>query len=179
VEPNWLSELVAVAESDEKIGSCQPKILSQSDPTTIDTVELAINRNGDACQAGYLTKDKRQYNKVKEVLGASSATVLYRRRAICQIGMFDPDFFAYFEDVDVALRLRSAGWKCMFVPTAVVYHLGAATGKAQSPFKVYLCQRNSYFYRTKNLQTSLLLKFLIKRPRAITLGNFYEENQEF
>ena len=55
----------------------------------------------------------------------------------------------------------------MYVPTAVVYHIGAATGKPNSPFKIYLCQRNSYFYRIKNLQTNLLLKFLIRRPRAI------------
>ena len=92
VEPNWLTELIAIAESDERIGSCQPKILSQSDHTKIDSVELAFARNGDACQAGYQTRDKGQYNKVKEVQGASSAAVLYRRQAICQIGMFDPDF---------------------------------------------------------------------------------------
>jgi GT2 family glycosyltransferase len=102
------------------------------------------------------------------VQGASSAAVLYRRRAICQIGMFVPDFFC--EDVDVALRLISVGWICMYVPTAIVYHFGAVTGKPLEPFKIYLLQRNSCYKRTKNLKTSLLLKFLIRGPQV-----FFEE----
>jgi GT2 family glycosyltransferase len=66
VLPNLLSELIAIAESAERIGSCQPKILSLLDPTEIDTVALAFNGNGDACQACYKTKDKGQYDKVSK-----------------------------------------------------------------------------------------------------------------
>ena len=172
VEPNWLSELVTVTESDERIGSCQSKILSLSDPTVIDAVGLSINNDGEAQQVGHLIKDKGQYNQIKEVLGACSATVLYLRGALSQIGMFDSDFFAYYEDVDVALRLKNAGWKCMYVPTAIVYHIGSATAKEQSPLKTYLLQRNNYFYRIKNSPTSLLLKFLIQRPQTMLLDIF-------
>jgi GT2 family glycosyltransferase len=172
VEPNWLIELVLVAESDQRIGSCQPKILSQSDPTVIDAVGLWINKDGGTWQEGCQIKDKGQYEKIKEVLGACSASVLYLRRALSQIGMFDSDFFVLYDDVDVALRLKLAGWKCMYVPSAIVYHIGSASVRVNSPFRTYLLQRNNYFYRMKNLPKGILLEFLIQRLIFIPLDTF-------
>ena len=168
LDQNWLSELVKMAELDERIGSCQPKILSLQNPAFIDSVGLSINKEGEAFQIGFQEKDTGQYNAVRELLGACSASVLYRRQALMQIGGFDEDFFAYFEDVDVALRLNRAGWKCMYVPTAMVYHYGSATGINDSPFKTYLLTRNQYYYRIKNQSATLLLRFLIKMPIVIT-----------
>jgi hypothetical protein len=172
VEPNWLLELVTVAESDERIGSCQPKILSQSDPTVIDAVGLLINKDGVAWQEGCQTKDTGQFDEIKEVIGACSASVLYLRRALSQIGMFDSDFFVLYDDVDVALRLKIAGWKCMYVPSAIVYHIGSASVKVNSPFRTYLLQRNNYFYRIKNFPKINLVEFLIQRLMSVPLDSF-------
>ncbi len=168
VDQNWLSELIKMAESNQRIGSCQPKILSMQNPQTIDTVGLALNWEGDAYQLGVQEKDTGQYSKPKELLGACSASVLYRRSAIEQIGGFDPDFFAFYEDVDVALRLKKAGWKCMFVPSAVVYHYGSATAVTDSPFKTYLLERNQYYYKIKNQPAKILLRFILKQPKKVS-----------
>jgi GT2 family glycosyltransferase len=168
VHSNWLEELLKMAESNSHIGSCQPKIMSIQNPQLIDSVGLAIKKNGEAYQIGFQEKDHGQYDKFTELLGACSASVLYRREALMQIGGFDADFFAYFEDVDIALRLNKAGWKCMFVPTSIVYHYGSATAVNESPFKTYLLTRNQYFYRIKNQSAGLTLQFLLERPKDIS-----------
>jgi GT2 family glycosyltransferase len=168
LEENWLSELLKTAESDESIGSCQPKILSLQNPPVIDSVGLSIKSDGEAFQIGFQEKDAGQYDNARELLGACSAALFYRRRALMQIGGFDADFFAYFEDVDVALRLWKAGWKCMCVPSAVVYHYGSATAVNESPFKTYLLTRNEYYYRIKNQSVTCLLCFLTVRPAVIS-----------
>ncbi len=167
VEPYWLREIVQMAESNQKIGSCQPKILQMKNKKIIDTVGLALNWEGDAYQLGFQETDIGQYGLSKEVLGACSASVLYRRSALEQIGGFDPDFFAYYEDVDVALRLRKAGWKCMFVPSAVVYHYGSATAGVDSPLKTYLLERNKYYYKIKNQSNRILLRFIVMQPKKV------------
>lgn len=169
VQPEWLSELIIVAESNGQIGSCQSKILSLSNPSVIDAVGLSVDNRGNPKQEGYLSKDKGQYNKIREVFGACSAAVIYRRQALIQVGLFDRDFFAYCEDIDIAVRLRIAGWKCMYVPKAIVYHIGSATGRDKSPFKTYLLQRNNYFYRVKNFSINAILKYLLEKPLTITL----------
>jgi len=169
VEPQWLEELVKVAESDEQVGSCQPKMLSLANPKMIDALGILITKNGRAIQDGYGTKDTRQYNQVKEVFGACAGAALYRREVLLQIGLFDEDFFSYYEDVDLALQARLAGWKCMYVPKAVVYHRHSATLGKTSPFKLYLLERNRYYYIIKNLPREIVLKFLIKKPKAIAV----------
>lgn len=168
LDPNWLKELVNASESDVHIGSCQPKILSQNNPEIIDSVGLAINKNGDVLQVGAQEQDKGQYNRPKELLGACSASIMYRRNAILHIGCFDPDFFAYFEDVDVALRLNRAGWKCLYVPKAIVYHHGSATSIENSFFKTYLLERNQYYYKIKNQSGDFIFRFIIRRPGVMT-----------
>lgn len=180
VDRHWLEELVKIADLDEDVGSCQSKILTLADPRIIDSVGLGITKNGNVFQIGYHIKDEGQYDEVKEVLGACSAAVLYRRQALIQIGGFDDDFFAYYEDVDVALRLRSADWKCLYIPTAIVYHVGSGTGKEKSPLKTYLLGRNLYYYKIKNLPMEILFKFLIIQPAVIVSETLIHiKNKEF
>lgn len=168
VEPDWLKELVKVAELDGQIGSCQPKVLSLDDPKIIDAIGIRITKNGKAIQIGYETEDRGQHNQVKEVFGACAGSALYKREMFDQIGLFDEDFFAYFEDVDLVLRARLAGWKCMYVPKAIVYHVHSATYGKDSPFKGYFLTRNQYYYIIKNLPINIVLRFfLIMQARNI------------
>ncbi len=169
VEPQWLEELVKVAKSDEQVGSCQPKMLSLANPKMIDALGISITKNGGAIQDGYGIEDTGQYNQVKEVFGACAGAALYKREMLSRIGLFDEDFFAYYEDVDLALRARLAGWKCMYVPKAVAYHRHSATVGKTSSFKIYFLERNRYYYIIKNLPTEIVLKFLIRKPKAITI----------
>lgn len=169
VKPDWLEKLVNALEADEKIGACQPKILSLINPEMIDAVGISINRDGGAFQEGHNEKDLGQYDKITEVFGVCAGAALYRAKMLNQIGLFDKDFFAYYEDVDLAIRARLFGWKSVCVPQAVIFHIHSATLGNDSPFKKYLLERNSYYYVIKNLPRKVILLFLISKARFIFL----------
>jgi GT2 family glycosyltransferase len=75
-----------------------------------------------------------------------------------QVGFFDPDFFAYYEDLELAWRGRLAGWSCVTAPQAVAHHIHSATSGRMSAFTVYHVQRNKWYTILKNWPFSLLLK---------------------
>jgi len=166
VKPGWLEYLVSALESDENIGSCQPKILSLINPEIIDAVGISINKYGLAGQDGNNEKDLGQYNKELEIFGVCAGAALYRAKMLNQIGLFDKDFFAYYEDVDLAIRARLFGWRSVCVPQAVIYHIHSATLGNESPFKKYLLERNSYYYVIKNLPPKVIVLFLISKFRS-------------
>lgn len=180
VESQYLKELIKAIESDSQVGSCQPKMLSLVNPKIIDAIGISITRDGGAIQIGYCTEDIGQHNQVKEVFGACAGAALYRREMLDQIGLFDEDFFAYYEDVDLVLRARLAGWKCMYVSTAIVYHKHASTYEEGSSMIRYFCERNRYYYIIKNVPIDIVLKFLIKQPLNIILTILkYSKDKKF
>jgi GT2 family glycosyltransferase len=79
---------------------------------------------------------------------------------LAEVGFFDADFFAYYEDFDLAWRGRLAGWKAVAAPGAVVYHVHSATSGDWSPFKVYQTHRNKWYVIIKNWPAALLTRNL-------------------
>jgi len=150
VDRNWVQELVKVAEADEKVGSCQAKIVSFRDRRIIDAVGIRINKCGTPYQIGYGEKDEGQYENVSEVFGACACAALYRKEMLDHVGLFDEDFFTYYEDVDLAWRARLLGWRCVFVPTSLVYHIHSATGRRVSGFTQYYLARNRFWLLKKH-----------------------------
>jgi hypothetical protein len=73
-----------------------------------------------------------------------------------EIGLFDEEFFAYADDVDIGLRARLAGWECRYVPTAKVYHKYSASSSAYSPFKAFLVERNRIWILLKYFPLELI-----------------------
>ena len=73
-----------------------------------------------------------------------------------EIGLFDEDFFAYYEDVDLAWRARNAGWRCLYAPRARVYHVHSATGGLEPTRKRYLIGRNKVWTLIKNYPAARL-----------------------
>jgi GT2 family glycosyltransferase len=167
VEPDWLEHLVNSLESDDYMGSCQPKILSLINPDTIDAVGISIDRCGRAYQEGYNEKDSDKYSEIREVFGVCAGAALYRTKMLKQIGFFDKDFFAYYEDVDLAIRARLFRWRSFCVPQAVIYHIHSATLGSESPFKKYLLERNAYYYVIKCLPRKVIILFLISKSRSL------------
>ena len=87
----------------------------------------------------------------------SGSAALYRRAMLDDIGGFDDSFFLYCEDTDLGLRARWAGWKCLYVPDAVVeHHYSHSAGRA-SPLKAYYVERNRLFVAVKNFPGRTLL----------------------
>jgi GT2 family glycosyltransferase len=84
----------------------------------------------------------RAWPDTREVFGASGGAMLVHRSVIDDIGLFDPAFFAYQEDVDFAVRARLAGYRCLYLPDAIVHHKGGGTSSSNPSFFRYFNQRN-------------------------------------
>ena len=91
-----------------------------------DTGDI-LRRDGVCEQRGRFTRDDGRFDQPGEVFGACAGAALYRRAPALELGGFDERFFLYLEDVDLALRLRLAGWTCVYEP-AVALHAGEGSG---------------------------------------------------
>ncbi len=160
VESDWLQELVKVAEKNDLVGSCSSKMLKYDNPTTIDSTGIELFENGSVVDRGFGKKDNDQYEEMKEVFGACAGAALYKKAMLDQIGLFPSRYFVNYEDVDIAWRAQYAGWKCVYVPSAVVYHVRCATqDKLDHEQRSYLSQRNQLYYRVKYLPNKHLIRY--------------------
>lgn len=157
VHSRWLEELIKVAEQDTTIGMCASKILNYDNPEIIDNTGLLMYPDGLARGRGRLEKDRGQYDTLEEVFIPSGCAALYRKEMLEEIGLFDEDFFLYLDDVDIGLRARLAGWKCIYVPEAIVYHRYSATTEPYSLLKAYLVERNRIWIVIKYFPLRMLL----------------------
>lgn len=165
-DPAWLTELVGTAEGTPQAGMWASKILSYSDPGVIDNVGLLLYRDGLARGKGRLEPDSGQYDQRAEALFPSGCAGLYRRQMLDEVGILDEEFFAYADDVDLGLRGRLAGWGCLYVPSAKVYHRYSSSSSTYSPFKAFLVERNRLWVLIKYYPAELVLAscyFTLKR----------------
>ena len=156
-ERDWLEKLVAPMLADRMIGICASKLIIEG-TNCIDSAGDGITTAGVGFNHGR-GEDRRHYTSVERVFAACAAGCLYRRKMIDEIGFLDDDFFLYDEDVDLSFRAQLAGWKCVYVPDAVVYHKGNATAGRLSNTHVYYHTRNLEFVWIKNMPTGLMLRF--------------------
>ena len=127
-EPQWLAELIRVAESDEKIFAVQSLMIRHFDRELADDAGDYVTWMGFACKTGDGRRASR-YTRQKRIFSACGGAALYRKSILDEIGGFDENFFAYFEDVDLSWRANNAGYKNVLCPTAKCYHIcGASTG---------------------------------------------------
>lgn len=155
-EPDWLERLLAAASAYPDVAAFGSRQLCQGNPEVLDGIgdsylmsgQVRRERNGVRQQAGDLV--------AREIFSPCAAAALYRRQALLDVGGFDEDYFCYVEDVDLGFRLRLAGRKAMYVPDAVVHHVGsAATGGQSSDFSVYHGHRNLVWTFVKNMPGTL------------------------
>ena len=127
--PDWLARMVEVLEAAPEAGSVACKMVGMDDPGLIDDAGDALRRDGVCEQRGRGRRDAGQFDAPGEVWGACAGAALYRARAVTAVGGFDESYGMYLEDVDLALRLRLAGWTCRYEPV-VARHAGAGSGSA-------------------------------------------------
>ncbi len=160
VTQHWLTELVRCIESDPKIGACQSKLLTYDDRTRIDSTGDFVSLMGSSIMRGRLEVDRGQYDKSTDIFSARGACMMVRRTILEKVGLFDPDYLATYEDVDLCWRIRLAGFEVRFVPRSQVYHKGRVSMKSNLRMEAFLASRNLELTFVKNLETSNLLKFL-------------------
>lgn len=167
-DPKWLTELVKRMQVNPKIGIVTGKLLQFPKTTFFDSSGDFYSIWGMPFPRGRDEPDTAQYEKAEPVPAASGGASLYRRELFKDIGLFDEDFFAYYEDVDISLRTQLAGWKIWYQPTAVAYHQIGATSSKLSGFARYHSIKNYYYLYYKNLPLGLYFRYL---PRFI-ITNF-------
>ncbi len=168
-EPDWLRSLMSAMDGDTEIGICASKLILDG----TDRIDSA----GDGCLTcakGYKHGEYAKatdYDAPRFVFGACAGAALYRRTMLDEIGFFDADFFLIHEDTDLNFRAQLAGWKCLYVPKAVVHHVMSASIGRESDLSIYYNMRNGDFVWIKNMPLSLLLRFLHHKLLA-ELGMF-------
>lgn len=150
VDAGWLAELAAAIERHPDAGMFTPKILNSFRRDEIDNTGHVIYPDGLARGRHRLERDDGRFDEEGETLWPSGCAGVYRKEMLEEIGLLDDSFFAYGEDVDLGLRARWAGWKCIYVPGAVVYHKYSATAGSYSPQKAFLVERNRFWILCKN-----------------------------
>ncbi|MFN3979382.1 MAG: glycosyltransferase family 2 protein [Caldilinea sp.] len=159
--PQWLAAMVEMM-ADPVVGMCACRMLSMHDADVIDSAGIAVDRLGYAWGIGGGLQDRPEnYPAPHQVFGPSGGAGLYRRRMLDDIGLFDEDFFAYLEDVDLAWRGQWAGWQCRFVANAIVFHVHSATTARIPHLKGWLLARNRIWMIAKNYPARFLAAYLL------------------
>jgi len=160
VDPDWLSHIIDIAQNDEKVGLCQPKMLVMANPSLIDSIGITVTNWGMPKQLAMGMRDGEEYRHNQEVFGACAGAAMYRRKMLEQIGLLDEDFFIYFEDGDLSVRARMAEWKTVYAAKSLIYHIHSATFGRNSPFKSYLLARNMQYFAFKLLPSRILIRYI-------------------
>jgi GT2 family glycosyltransferase len=156
--PNWLQELVIAMNEDERVGICASKLLMQHQPDRIDSAGDGCVTSGHGFKRGNW-ETSPSYAERRYVFGACAAAALYRRKMIDDVGFFDEDFFINCEDTDLNFRAQLMGWKCVYVPRAVVLHKVSATVSGLSDHGLYYSSRNDECVWIKNMPTALMIRY--------------------
>ena len=160
LDPRCLEELVATMRANPRIGICATKMVYYDNPNLINSAGLACSKDGVVVDIGRGQPDGEWFRRPREVLGACAGACLYRRSMLEEIGLFDPDFFISYEDIDIGWRAQLAGWRAAYVPTALVRHREGVTRKIRSRRSLYLAARNNVSVWTKDWPLPLLLRHL-------------------
>jgi GT2 family glycosyltransferase len=168
--PFWLKSLVDALETHPEAGFAASKMLFYDKPGIIDRAGDAYTAAATGLLRGRgLTSDN--YNEPEWIFGACAGAALYRAEMLEDIGLFDDDFFLIYEDVDLSFRAQLRGFKCLYVPEAIVYHKASSSVVHDSPISVYYSHRNLEWVYIKNMPATLIPRTIF--PHVIyNIGSF-------
>lgn len=161
VDEHYVEEMVKAIERSPRIFSVSSKMIQMYHPELIDSAgDLYTLPGWGICRGA--GRPVSNYTKSDEIFTACAGAAIYRRHVFRKIGYFDEAHFAYLEDIDIGYRARIYGYKNMFCPTALVYHVGSGTsGSKYNSFKVRLSARNNVWLSYKNMPTlQLAINFI-------------------
>lgn len=159
LEKNWVEEALRVLETHPHCAAVATRVLTY-DGKYIDSCGMDILVEGKARRRGNGQKDSNKFNREEEVFGVPCSAALLRREALEKVKLFDEDFIAYEEDVDISFRLRLSGYSIFYAPYAVAFHKIHATSDTLGNFKVRMDAKNWIFIIIKNYPFKLILSFL-------------------
>lgn len=164
LSPDWLEKAVAVFQGGiyKNVGSVATKNIDYYQRNLIDTAGAEFLGFGAGWDYKNLPIDSKEVNQRKEVFGACATAALYKKNILDKVGLFDPNYFIYFEDTELSFRLRLFGYTCVYEPEAVCYHYGGSKRDKNSKYYIEFGRRNIEFLFFKNMQGYLLSKYLLR-----------------
>lgn len=156
-DPLWLMNLLKAMERYPEAGFVASKMLFNGNRGVIDRAGDSYTRAG----VGHLRgrgAPAEHYDEQEWIFGACAGAALYRGAMLEKIGLFDEDFFLIYEDVDLSFRAQLMGYRCLYVPEAVVYHRGSSSLVHDSPVSVYYGHRNLEWVYLQNMPELLIRK---------------------
>lgn len=169
-DPKWVESLVTTADKKQDCAMVTGLLLHQ-DGKTIDST-------GDWYSTWGLPFPRNRGDKTSvaptegEVFGATGGATLHRIATLKEIGIFDEDFFAYYEDVDISFRAQLMGWKVYYQPKAIAYHQQGGTSSKMPGFTVYQTFKNLPLVYIKNVPFGLLFPIGVRFYAAYWLMYF-------
>jgi GT2 family glycosyltransferase len=162
VTKTFLTELVTVLDRDDQIAGVQSKILLMDHPNTHDSVGAYLTPTGVLYHYGFGRKNINKYNKQIDLYTAKGACMMFRKSVLDEVSIqgdiFDPDYFAYFEESDMCHRIWLAGYRIVYAYKSVIYHkMGATSSSMNNAFIQYHSFKNRIRTYIKNLGPTLLV----------------------
>lgn len=164
VERGWLGSLRrAATKCDERCGMLQPHVLLAGLDKRVQSTGVVVTRTGNVRDRSRDVEEQSGFGPGAEVFCASASAAWYRRRMLDGVArggpIFRPEYFMYFEDVDLGWRARLAGWSAQYVPEAIAVHAAHASAARQTGgFVRRQCARNRMRLLLANGSASLVLR---------------------
>lgn len=159
-ESTWLEELLSASKNYNNYVFFSSRQIQANNPNFLDGTGDAYHVSGLAWRInlGYPVDDYGL--KFAELFSPCAAAAMYLRDAFLEVDGFDEDFFSYFEDVDLGFRMQLRGYRCLYVPRAVVHHVGSATYGERSDFAFYHAHRNLIWTFVKDMPKRMFWQYL-------------------
>lgn len=161
VEPNFIQAIQEGLKRNPDADMVSVLMIQHRHRDRVDNKGMDWTWAGIARQRGHGSPVQRVPRTDEWIFGPSAGAGVYRRDLFLQLQGFDESFFAYCEDSDLNLRARAVQARCVFLPQAICYHHGSATGDRNSALKYYLIQRNQSISFMKNLRRCRLGRYVI------------------
>lgn len=160
VDKRCIEYLVKTADSKKDVGMIAAKMLQFRNRKLIDSMGDYIDAVGHANNIGWGEKDSEKFNKEKYIFLVTGGGSLFKREVFEKVGLFDGDYFAYMEDVDLSFRAQFQGFRAFFEPKAIIFHYHKGTSNRNKAFSEYLQFRNMTQTIIKDFPKELFLKDL-------------------
>lgn len=154
-----LEQLARAVDAHPDIGVFSSMLIQYADPSRVDSAGDTLYTCGKGCTfVGYPVA---VFDRPRLITSACGGAALFARRVLDRIGLFDPDYFLNYEDLDLSFRAQHAGERILFVPASRVYHHGGASqGGRTSYTSLYYAERNFGLFVLKNFPAGFLWRFI-------------------
>jgi len=149
--PDWLERLLAAAATEPQFAFFGSRMLLAEAPEVLDGTGDVHHVSGLSWRRDHGVPARLGVATGGEIFGPCAAAAMYARQAVDEAGGFDERYFCYHEDIDLAFRLRLLGYRCRYVPDAIVWHVSSGIAGRRSDFATYHGQRNMVWTFVKDM----------------------------